>query len=388
MLKLNDTTYQQLVKDDPEDRVQIEVGDSKQPDFKPQVKIMRWDNEVNFSMRAEEKAGATLLEDKGVVKYITPDYEVHQYDKPDASEEGGFEFEWVLNKKPISNVLSTTIETKGLDFFYQPELTQEEIAEGGERPENVIGSYAVYHSTKSNHKVGDKNYKSGKAFHIYRPKAIDTNNNESWCELNIGGGILTVTTPQKFLDTATYPVRIDPTFGYTSIGATFLTNTGGSLLVATASLVNTYTATAGDSVTDINIYGDSTTTSGTYDVTVYTISGGAPTTRLATPVELTVTTTLQWHSVSFSQSLSNGVEYGVAFANSTTDTNNKRQKYDSGSAPGRVASTSGVTSDLKDPFGTTGTDSGTHYSIYATYTTGGGAPAVLPHPTLLTMGAG
>ena len=56
---LNDTTYTQLVKDDPEDRVQIEVGDSKQPDFKPQVKMMRWDNECNFSVRLQDNETGT-----------------------------------------------------------------------------------------------------------------------------------------------------------------------------------------------------------------------------------------------------------------------------------------------------------------------------------------
>ena len=42
MLKLNATTYQQVIKDNPKDRLEIIVGDDKQPDFKPQVKICRW----------------------------------------------------------------------------------------------------------------------------------------------------------------------------------------------------------------------------------------------------------------------------------------------------------------------------------------------------------
>src|SRR3990167_410185 len=149
MLKLNATTYQQLVKDNPKDRLEVEVGDSKQPDFKPQVKFMRWDNEVNFSMRAQEEADAKLKElPDGTIVYEAKDYEVHQYDKPDASSEGGFEFEWVLKSKPASIVLQATIQSKGLDFFYQPALTPEEIAEGAQRPDNVIGSYAAYHSMK------------------------------------------------------------------------------------------------------------------------------------------------------------------------------------------------------------------------------------------------
>jgi len=49
--QLNDTTYITTPKDDPKDRIEIEVGDSKQEDFKPQTKIMRWDNQCNFSIR-------------------------------------------------------------------------------------------------------------------------------------------------------------------------------------------------------------------------------------------------------------------------------------------------------------------------------------------------
>ncbi len=231
--KINQTTYSQVVKNNFEDRLEVEVGDLKQPDFKPQVKIMRWDNEVNLSIRAEEKVGATVETAGEVIKYITPDYEVHQYDKPSASEDGGFEFEWLLKKKPTSNVLSATIQSKELTFCYQSELTQKEIDEGCVRPENIVGSYAVYHSTKTNYKTGSKNYKCGKAFHIYRPKAIDSNNNEVWCELNIdeAGGILTVTVPQDFLDSAVYPIIVDPTLGYDTIGGTHSNVSNNSIYI-------------------------------------------------------------------------------------------------------------------------------------------------------------
>ena len=208
-------TLLRAVKTDARDDIKIEIGDSKQADFKPQFKVMRWGNDANFSMRAEEHPEATVEIDKGMVKYKTPSYEVHQYEKPEAGEDGGFEFEWILPARPESNVLRATIETKNLDFFYQPALTQEEIDRGASRPENVIGSYAVYHKKhKNNH------FKTGKAFHIYRPEAIDAVGNRTWCEISINerSKELEVTVPEKFLETAVYPVVVDPTFGYTSIG--------------------------------------------------------------------------------------------------------------------------------------------------------------------------
>src|SRR3990172_2462493 len=110
--KVENETFLREVKANPKDRISVEIGDSKQPDFKPQFKFMRWDNEVNFSLRAEEKAGAVVETQGEKIKYITPDYEVHLYDKPEVAEDGGFEFEWILPKKPVSNVLTATIETK------------------------------------------------------------------------------------------------------------------------------------------------------------------------------------------------------------------------------------------------------------------------------------
>jgi len=46
-VKLNNTYFAEP-KDDPKDKISVEIGDSKQKDFYPQLKVMRWDNEVNF----------------------------------------------------------------------------------------------------------------------------------------------------------------------------------------------------------------------------------------------------------------------------------------------------------------------------------------------------
>ena len=122
---------------------------------------------------------------------------------------------------PISRFISdpSTVKCPFCGFL---EITQEEIDDGASRPENVVGSYAVYHQTRG--RVNDSagmEYKTGKAFHIYRPEAIDRDGNKVWCDLSISEqtGTLTVTVPQPFLDTAMYPVRVDPTFGYTTAGS-------------------------------------------------------------------------------------------------------------------------------------------------------------------------
>jgi hypothetical protein len=80
---------------------------------------------------------------------------------------GGFQIEIILQEK--SNVFAFPIEdAQDLDFFDQPKLSPEEIAEGTVRPENVIDSYTVYPKAETNHRVGDTLYSTGNACHIYR----------------------------------------------------------------------------------------------------------------------------------------------------------------------------------------------------------------------------
>lgn len=214
-------------KNNPKDRINLEIGDSKDPTtFHPQLKIMRWDNEVNLSLRflVDSIPGVqseTLS--NGVIEYTKGQYKVRFYDKPDASEEGGYEFEIEIPKKPPINSLTFSINTKNLDYFYQPALTQEEINRGDTRPDNVVGSYAVYHNRKGGmYDAKGKEYKCGKAFHIYRPHITDANGNSIWAELNIdiNAETLTITVDQTWLDTAVYPIVVDPTFGFISAGNT------------------------------------------------------------------------------------------------------------------------------------------------------------------------
>ncbi len=158
-------------KDDPKDRIEVEIGDEKDASkFHSQLKIMRWDNEVNASFRFLDNEPKQLVTEGERIKLVGAKKEVHFYEIPQKTEplEGGFEFEVILKEKPTSNKLEFSIETKGLRFYYQPELTEEE-KKTCYRPENVVGSYAVYHSTKKNDysKISGKNYRTGKAFHTF-----------------------------------------------------------------------------------------------------------------------------------------------------------------------------------------------------------------------------
>lgn len=147
------------------------------------------------------------------------------YEKVDFGD-GGFKIDVLLTEKPSTNKFCYTIEgAENYDFFYQPPLTPEEIAEGAYRPPEIEGSYAVYHKTLKNHVIGQENYATGKVMHIPRPQVWELGNEENkvWADLSYDEKEgLCVTAPQDFIDNADYTngVRIDPTFGYTTIGAT------------------------------------------------------------------------------------------------------------------------------------------------------------------------
>jgi len=217
ILPLNDTTYEvEMPSGD-----KVEIGDREAIDFKPHLKLNHWGGECFVKVGLPTTEKVTPIVEAGKVKWRGQKVKARFYplEPTTQNELGGFEFEIVLKEKPATNQIVLDIDAKGLRFSYQPPLTQQEIDNGTVRPDNVVGSYAVYHATKKNNE-----YMTGKAFHIYRPSAEDALGNKAWCSLYIDGHIdptsLTLTVPQQFLDEATYPVVIDPTFGRTSIGGT------------------------------------------------------------------------------------------------------------------------------------------------------------------------
>jgi len=214
--KLNNTTYRKVANDNPKDRLEIEIGDIKQEDFHPQIKLKRWDNECNFSVRLldNEVGEATFKKDHEKVNWKKGNIEVNFFEIDNA-----FKFDYIIKKKPKTNKLQFSIQSKDVVFYYQPPLTQKEIDEGCSRPENVVGSYAVYHSTKGGmNDINGKEYKCGKIGHIFRPHLYDSNGLETWADLHIENGLYEVTIPQDFYDNAVYPIRSNDTFGYETAG--------------------------------------------------------------------------------------------------------------------------------------------------------------------------
>jgi hypothetical protein len=125
---------------------------------------------------------------------------------------GGMDIFVTLDKRPVGNQIIFSTFGQNIDLFLQPPLTEQEIAEGHGRPDHVVNSIALYHPYKQGDytAMGGNNYQSGKFGHLYRMKAIDAKKNWAWTDWGVETGEVTLTIPQSFLDTATYPITIAP----------------------------------------------------------------------------------------------------------------------------------------------------------------------------------
>jgi len=385
---IKDNTFFITPKDDLKDLVEVEIGDSKQPDkFVPQIKICRWGNkdgtnEVNCSIRLNETEigipKISTLQDK--IIWEKGNIKAYFYELTEG--EGGYEFEIILKEKPLTNRIEFTLVDKGVEYFYQPELTPEEIAQGAFRPENVVGSYAVYASEQKTNWEGGKEYKCGQVGMIFRPKIIDSVGNWTWEErtIDIEKGVMTITIPQDFLNKAVYPIRskgVD--FGYTT--------QGGSSVIYGADEINahgdTYTGGAGTG-TSMSFYGSGYTASRDIQMALYTNASPSVKVTNGSTVTVAITTTNQWWTANFSIGPTiSASEYYLTF-NRNGDTN---LYYN-------VLGTNGVkyiASTYKTwPNTITWSAYGSvkKFSIYATYTAAGGAPPVTAKGNLLLMGVG
>ena len=201
-----------------------------------------------------------------------------QLDEPNA-----FEFDIELTEKPDTNVFTYELEGwEDLHFAYQsPDWCDlKEV----ECPENVIGSYAVYHLNKVHNEHG-----TGKLYHIYRPLILDAAGRETWGQLvvrytepdgvtpapraNAARAFLDVVAPEEFLGPAQYPVIIDPTFGFTGIGGSAITLGASSYNTSGASLGSDISGT----VTSLHGYFRASSASGaTWRLALNNDTGGVP----------------------------------------------------------------------------------------------------------------
>jgi hypothetical protein len=218
----------------------IEIGGRGLPDFHPIAKFLKWDGEVSAELSFPTGLTGPIMVDvpnrtitwetsEHIFKFfeldpITFQSGVMGNGKPrmiTQNQEGGFEYEITLKSRPANDYVEFDFALDHLIAYPQPPLTPEEQLTD-HRPENVIDSIAFYYPEKSavlKRKEDGDRYKTGKAFHLYRPKAIDDDGDEIWCVPQIEtSGKLRVYIDGAWLDNATYPVKLDPVLGYNADG--------------------------------------------------------------------------------------------------------------------------------------------------------------------------
>ena len=377
---VSDNTYnlkRQNVKDKHWD---TEVGDRRNTTkFVPRIKYQRFDDgflEIGVP-NGLHGGGDSVTHEGNTIVWQRQIYTARFFDfegDPENPDGGSYEWEVVLASVPPANSLTLDLRRQNVELLYQPALTAQEIADGHVRPDRVVGSYAVYHTQKNNHKQGEVNYECGKIGHIYRPRVTDNLGDTIWGEWNTDAetsGELTLTVDAAWLAAAAYPVTIDPTFGYTTAGGSTLAAGNGTLAFGNSNATYHYTASSGDTITSTHSYVDKTFGSPDHQCAVYDVSTLDPN-NLVVIGTMTPPASPGWAvSSALSTALVASTVYTVAWLNNTT-TSNYNIYYDTGGSQESSRDTC-VAAALNDPWTEDNSFNSPRFSIYATYTAGGGA---------------
>ena len=348
------------------------IGEPADAVFHPLAKLNRWGGEcfLKFVFDDSEIDTKNMRMNDGKVEWDTPTFTFRYYPSLE-----GLEFEVILKAKPLKNSFSFSINAQNLKFYYQKPLTEEfnpdacvELSEiyarlrnGGEfwRPENVVCSYAVYHASKR-----DNQYQTGKAFHIYRPQLTDASGAKAWATLNIDEhlGVMIIMLPKDFLDHATYPVMVDPTFGYTSIGAT-----DGTFTLYETSVCK-FQANGTGTVTKLTAYIKGTNSAHVKGC-IYNDNAGTVGTFIDVGDDIALATSYAWVDLTgVAASISNGVNYWLGLVNGDGSGDATTIRYDSGATNQYGGTNTSDWPNPKNPWSGAYLDA--MLSIYATYTTG------------------
>lgn len=349
---------QSVVANAGEDKIELSKAE-------PSVTFSKWNGEASMTVKYDD-VNATgdrpLMSDQ--VEYKDEKQEVHMYplQAKVGMEDGGFEVEVLLTEKPATNKFDFTIENaSNLVFYYQPPLDAQDIADGVTRPENVVGSYAVYYA-KKDYKIGEINYGTGKAFHIYRPRVVDYNGKWTWGELKYSEGVLSVVVPQDFLDTATYPVLVDPTFGKTAIGASRNNLSANQLEVSHFTLSD-----ANITMSKETCYVDKSSGSATGRASVWTDSGAKPLNMVENSAsDVAYPASAAWTDYTLSATIAATGEYWLGTKSSAT---NGGDYFDAGAANSAYFTTGGTYPNPTNPWTDFASSRTRVISCYVTYTT-------------------
>jgi hypothetical protein len=286
-----------------------------------------------------------------------------------------YEVHWdTLADVPDTGYVDLLLEFSGdLQWHKQLEPTQEEIDSGVIRPRDMWNGYCVYGSRSGRILRPDGseivNYETGKFCDLKCSQLIDAKGNRCWIDQTAplaNPNRLRLYLDAAWLADATFPVVLDPTFGYTSVGASSSSFPTGYVIFS--QLV----AGAAGNLTSITKYCWSA--SGTISATLGIYASG-PAALVGQSAGGNVTTTAGWVEQSVSPAVAiTAVNYHLAENHGSADLNfrydsasvntyYKTQTYSAGNLLASGASASLLSTSQRQ-------------SIYATYTEAPSGPAI------------
>jgi hypothetical protein len=322
--------------------------------FHEEIKIRvnkEWPNMFKVSSRLvtdglfdKETSAKSILDVNGKVISST-DLITNEYfdivDKDGIVE--GKEHQITLNEVPKNGELPFSFLLKGCELYEQPPLTSEFKAGWSDkfkceidvtetdvidtktgrilvhRPIEYVNSHAIYNNQGLANNIiypdnRNANYFTGKFLHRKRDFATLPDGKIVWLNpvFDKKTGIMTVKLPDELLrDESLYKagLKIDPTFGYTTAGASYTSLAANTAhgFVASGLL---YTANTGDVLTLISLYCWNGSTG--QGVGLYSMSSGLPATRIYYGVT-NATFGADWKTPgALTTALTNGVTYTVA----------------------------------------------------------------------------
>lgn len=211
------TTYNTAMNADDVPCVVKVGGDTEK--FVPNLNLSKWDDTCWLNINHADIVGTEKESLTNDVLELAIGDKIHRY-YTKGTEEVEYEIEFA--SQPHSNIIELDLDfPDGLIFYYQDTMendyaaepmgheTFEAYAANHNKPEKIEQSYAVYWSRKN------RQFKTGKFCHIYRPVLIDAEDTRRWATIEIVGKTLQITCDFKDL---VFPVIVDPTIGLTSIG--------------------------------------------------------------------------------------------------------------------------------------------------------------------------
>jgi hypothetical protein len=363
------------------------------PKDAPALTLSKWDGEfeLTISHNAVIASGAVTLAADSATSADTVIYQADDTAVQVYPIENGFEIEVIINAHPASNRFDFQMDgSEGLVFHKQPEAGQNFYPFPGasvwtdthvfddkgnilaSRDYNIPGSIAIY-SPKKHGK-----YKTGKIGHIYRPKAVDAQGTETWCTLEYADGVLTVVVPELFLSTAAYPVTVDPTLGYTTVGA-------NSTILSAYLFGNHYQMSEDGTATAFHLWlatAVGSENSFKWTGAIYNSDGTTPSGKsqvgITADTAVAGNTTPTDQSASIGGSLVNGNWYWLGFEQDTQSTGHLITYYDNTGFASSYEVYTYTGGSLPDPMDTLTDATNAQISMYIDYDPVSSGPAFVP----------